>query len=410
MKKHSYWLYGIVVVLGIAAGLAAKYYTRTFRADASVGEGRGHLSKPIQQSMTTSVKSADPKMDGNGLPLREQFEAALHPQNVLKLCKILRQWALTDPTAALAAWEGSAIPWVLGSESPREAALAALLEGWAEHDATGAALWLNQRPDVQCPLTKSFIDAVGKVDPQLAMDLAYKNCSGVTGMNAVAQSISIAYGSNPALAAGNVTEMLKHTKDDWLAFVIMGTLLQSHGPDAAASLAAALLKDLPAGTQMTNSIAGFSAGSNSIAGLERVLKSTDAASGEHLLDQIRESRGAAHVGAYPLGGALNTWRYVLRTNPESGFEYVAKMGEGEMKVFLESRIPQALAADPEKALLSFAKISGAAVPEAARYLALEMQNRQGVAQARKLAERITDPVAKDAYLTALNAKKQARRE
>lgn len=77
-----------------------------------------------------------------------------------------------------------------------------------------------------------------------------------------------------------------------------------------------------------------------------------------------------------------------------------------MKVYLESKIPQTLLSlDREKALNSFSRISGAALPDAARYLALEMQSKVGVLESRKFAERITDPIAKDAYLEALTVNK-----
>ena len=45
------------------------------------------------------------------------------------------------------------------------------------------------------------------------------------------------------------------------------------------------------------------------------------------------------------------------------------------------------------------------MPDAARYLALEMQSKVGLLESRKFAERITDPVAKDAYLSALTVNK-----
>lgn len=408
MKRYVYLLYGVVFVLAMSAGLAFKYYARTNTDGAvPVDEGRSTIPKPqLKQSMTPGAKTMAPQTDVSGLPHRKQFEAALHPLNVFKLSKILREWALTDPAAALGAWESSAIPWVLGRESPREAALAALLEGWAEHDAQSAALWLNQRQDVQCPLTKAFVDAVGKVNPQLAMDLAYKNFSGVAGMNAVAQSILIAYGADPRLASENAIKMLKDTKDDWLAYVIMSNLWDSQGPEASVSFASKLLMDLPSGGLVTTTVARYAVGKDPISGLGKFFKSTNPGQNELMLDQIRESKGGAHFGRYPLGGALHTWRELLKTNPESGFEYLAKMEEGEMKVYLESKIPQTLSSiDPEKALKAFARISGGAVPDAARYLALEMQSKVGLLESRKFAERITDPVAKDAYLSALTVNK-----
>lgn len=232
-------------------GISISFFTlgALISPDASPADSRPFVAAMPSPRLT--LPAAEPRNSPHtaNKDFAHRFKLLCNPLNWVSLADVLREWAEQDPTAAIEAWTKASIPWNQAGESPRNATLALLLEGWVQKSPKDALSWIQESAPKGVILTDACIRAFLQYDRALALKCFESKCGSSTRANALATSLVLDLGSDEDTFRKNLRNELIKNRDVELIQNLTRALAQGTEEDRGKLYEAlhSIGKDLPRG-------------------------------------------------------------------------------------------------------------------------------------------------------------------